>query len=611
MQNEHKALASRWLERIDERMKTRDRRWGEDAERAEKAYSADESMDHGDVMRFNIVFSNTETIVPAIFNSAPLPDIRERFKQGDTIARQAADGLERIVSTMTDDGAMSSEIESVARDAALAGRGILRVRLERGPWRVAYEAVSWRDYVEGEAARWDQVPWVAFKHKVSKDEVARLSDEAVVASQSTGNGKDDEKRNSHILWEVWDKQNRMVHFIRYDGAVLLSSQPDPLGLPGFFPVCQPIQPLTLTGKRDPVCPVKLYMGLAKEVDRLTQRIDAIVSGLKVKGAIGTGGGDIERLSEADDNEIITLANAEALMGLGNLDNAVMWWPVDKAITVLRELYVAREAAKQTVYEVTGISDIVRGASKTAETATAQQIKTQWGSLRIKRLQQMLERLIREAFIMTVDLASRHFDEQALSMSAGMRFEPQHMELIRSAEMHYRIDVESDSTVRGDLARAKGEMSEFLNGTANYFSVMQPLVAQEPALAGGVVSLYASFARQFNLGRQAEDSLDEIIELAMQAGQQPQSNPEAEAAQAEMQMKVQEAQMKAQQWAEEFAHKRETTAAELHFKRETTAADLQLKAAELKLKEAELEFQAAKGAAEIEIERDQERPAAIG
>jgi hypothetical protein len=44
-----------------------------------------------------------------------------------------------------------------------------------------------------------------------------------------------------------------------------------------------------------------------------------------------------------------------------------------------------------IYEVTGISDIVRGQGNAQETATAQEIKSQWGSLRIRKLQKQIER----------------------------------------------------------------------------------------------------------------------------------------------------------------------------------------------------------------------------
>src|SRR5262249_16825346 len=70
---------------------------------------------------------------------------------------------------------------------------------------------------------------------------------------------------------------------------------------------------------------------------------------------------------------------------------------------------------------------------------------------------------------------------------------------------YRIDVESDSTIRGDLTRNQQNMSLFLQGTAQFAQAM-------PA----VLEVYGAFARQFKLGKQAEDAIDSFIAQATQA-----------------------------------------------------------------------------------------------
>ena len=63
--------------------------------------------------------------------------------------------------------------------------------------------------------------------------------------------------------------------------------------------------------------------------------------------------------------------------------------MDPTVKALQQLYVQRDAIKQTIYEVTGIADILRGASDPRETLGAQQIKQQWGSLRIQMLQKQV------------------------------------------------------------------------------------------------------------------------------------------------------------------------------------------------------------------------------
>ena len=606
-----KRLSQEWQGRISDALKRREDGWLKDAEMAEAAYSLNDT--YGRTPDFNIIYSNTETIVPAVFNSMPVPDIRERHRQGDKVARVAADILENVVSVQIDDAALDTEVEDVTRDANVAGRGVLRVRFsadtdEAGQVtneRVTYEAVSWRDYLEGPAGRFGQLPWVAFRHRLARDEQDRLTDKDMFERQQV-EGEEDQRKEREDVWEVWCKKTRKVYFLRNSDWKFLSEKDDPLELKGFFPVCKPVQPVTLTGRRDPIVPYKLYQKLATELDMLTRRINALIKGLKAKGGVVTSAGDIEKLAQADDNEIITFDNAEALANIG-IDNAILWWPIDRIIATVKELYVAREQTKQTIYEVTGISDIVRGASESRETATAQQIKTQWGSLRIKRFQTMIERLVREAFVMTVELIGSKFSAETIQAQAGIQMDEQVLLLLQSPLMHYRVDVESDSTVRGDLSRQKGEMTEFLKGTAEFFATMGQVVMQSPAVAGPVVALYASFARSYNLGRQAEDALDELVELAGQVAQQPQENPEAQAKQAEMQAKLQEFQGKMEIEAQRLQMDQQRAQADVavngqkleldrakaetdvQLKREQAQADLAVKDREIQIKEAELEL----------------------
>lgn len=69
---------NKWLQRISS-AETREDDWRKDAEAAEKTYACDPKAKNGKLYDFNILHSNVETIVPAIYNSTPVPDVRPRF----------------------------------------------------------------------------------------------------------------------------------------------------------------------------------------------------------------------------------------------------------------------------------------------------------------------------------------------------------------------------------------------------------------------------------------------------------------------------------------------------------------------------------------------------
>lgn len=642
-----KEVGAKWIERI-RKAGVREETFLKDAENAEKVYSAD--GEGGEVSDFNILYSNVETIVPSIYNSTPAPDIRQRWPtpkaeglgdqpQVDDPEKDVANMLERAVIVQVDDNAMDTEVEAAAQDAFLAGRGIVRVRLESdvreftvieteeidgdvveventytetANERVVYEVVSWRDYREGPATRFEHLPWVAFRHTVEFDDKDRF-DAAMISAQESLESKPptDDSPDTIEVWEVWCREKKEVLFIRASDGVVLQQTEDPLGLSGFFPIPRPIQPIGLSGKREPVNPYKMYRKQADELNRLTRRIRAIVEGLKLRGAIVGDAENIAKVSEAADNQLVPIANVEGLAQTGGLDKAVIWWPVDKAIQVLSQLYVARDQTKALIYEITGISDIVRGASNTAETATAQQIKTQWGSLRVRKMQRLIERHCRDLFVLTSEIIAVNFSPERMSEITKMEVTQPMMSIMQGGVQQYRIDVESDSTVRADLTRMKGEMGEFLNGTAQFFATMSPVVSQAPQIAGAVVDLYAAFARQFNLGKQAEDAVDQMGKVASAQSQNRGPSPEQQQAQQEAMQKAQMEMAKLRLEAQKLQADVEAKRADIAQAEQFKAIDLEIKRAELAIKEADLQLKAVNNAAELELEREQKRAVKVG
>lgn len=610
---EYQRLGKKWLDKIKASEKREDT-WRTDAAAAYKAYLGDQTAKtEGKTYEFNILHSNIETMVPAVFNTSPLPDIRERFRVGNetpesNTAKQVAQVLERAILMQTDDGALVVEMEGLALDALLPGRGVLRVKFDADEQempgmvdpmtglpgepqivmaneRVLFECVAWDNYREGPAQRWQDVPWIAMRHCIPWEEVERIADknheikEALASAEQEEAPEPDDDEDTY-LWEIWCKSSGNVYLIVAETGKVLSITPDPLGLRGFFPIVRPVQPITATGTRTPVCPFSIYRAQADELEKITRRIGAITDGLKVRGIIAGDSTDIEKLADADDNTLIPIANMEGMAATGGLEGAIAWWPVDKAIQVLRELYLNRDQCKSIIYEVTGISDIVRGASDAGETATAQQIKSQWGSLRIKRLQSQIERAARDVFVMTAELICSKFSVPTLQKITGIQITPEMQQMLQKPLDHYRIDVESDSTVRADLSRRKGEMTEFLNGTAAYFATMEPIVSKSPQMAAPVAEIFGAFARQFNLGKQTQDALDQMIEMAQQAAKQPpgptpdQVKAQAEAEAIKEKMKLERDKLTLDERKAEFDAVSKT--AELQIKREGKGADTMVK-----------------------------------
>lgn len=639
-----------WIDRIQQAEK-REEDWYEAARSAEAAYLARDDEEGQKPPLFNVLHSNVETIVPAIYNSTPEPDIRPRHNKKDPVGKVVSDILERAISAQIDDNRLDAEIEANAQDAFVAGRGIVRIKFEADEIpavvqevevydeatgeivvqegetqparvvneRILFEAVSWRDYREGPAKRWSDVPWVAYRHEVSESEKQALEDSEIAAAYGAEEDKRDEDKDCTI-WEIWCRETKRVYFVTEDGCKVLSITDDPLKLSNFFPQPAPVQPITGTGQRTPTCPYRIYKALAEELDKTTKRINAITNGLKVRGLIAGDAEVIEQIAALGDNELMPVANIENLVAAGGLEKAVMWWPVDKAIQVLQQLYVSREQTKQAIYEITGISDIIRGQGAASESATAQTIKTQWGSLRIKKMQKMIERQVRDLFVLSAEAMSNLFSFEALEKASGIPFTQEEgaeqiAALLSKPLDHYRIDVESDSTVRADLTKNRQEMSQFLQGTAQFFSTLYPVVQQAPEAIAPMAKMYSAFARQYALGKSAEDALEQFVNMAESAGKKPkQPSPE----QQKMQADLMERGKKLELAMQEFAHKRDMDMRDQARKDQDLLMSTAFKQAEMGLKQDQLDLDEAKATvdaaakfSEIELEETQERPVRVG
>ncbi|WP_312809339.1 hypothetical protein [Agrobacterium cavarae] len=625
----------KWIEKVKAAEKA-EKDWLDDSAIATRAYTNEDKSSTGETLLgkrydFNILFSNVETIVPAVINSAPVPDIRRRFNDPDPAARVVSDIFERSISVQIDDSRLQVELEASAQDAFLAGRGIVRIKFlgdvvggeltdddlrqadkeeeaqgdeeefqedeapgvsamdglqaglghNGGPSmerleneRIRFEAVSWRDYRHGPAKRWEDRPWDAFRFVVEKDDEDDSFDRDLIRSQFDDKEVNEWTKQDGAIcgWEIWCKKTKKVYFVS-DNGVMLKVVDDPLGLTNFFPVPTPMQPIEITGQLKPVNPFAIYRKLADQLDTITKRIDVITKAMKVKGWYSGNESDLKSVIDLEDNEFAPIDNGDLwAQSAGGIAAAIAFWPVEKFIVVLRELYSAREQTKQSIYEITGISDIVRGASAASETATAQQIKSQWGSLRIQRMQRMMERYARDLFVMMTEIISSRFTLRTLEEVTGVSILPSPtdtpeqtgqkqavIKLLRGkVASYYRIDVESDSTIRADLTRQKAEVSQFLQGSSAYFAAVAPLVQNGSLPADAAVEIFAATSRMFNLGKSVEDTLEKmVVEARAKADAARKAPPQGEGQQApspeqiDAQIKQQTAQQNEKRLQAEF------------------------------------------------------------
>jgi hypothetical protein len=609
--------------------------WRKDVEEAEKLYRA-EKDNKAKGQNFNIYFSNIETLVPSLYNSTPVPDIRRRFGDADPIAKMGADILERALSQSIDDYDFDDTITDTIQDLAITSRGVARVRYEAGTGEISpgvedvtYQTIScehvpWNMYRRGPGKRWEDIPWFAFAHYMGREALKALSPEHgdkvnldLTLDSSDKKKEDPDKPESDIfkrtlVWEIWDKEEKAVIFVAPSYPEHeLAKVPDPLGLKGFFPIPRPMMGTKTSGKLTPICEYRIYKDLLAELDDITVRIRKLVKQLRPRvlvGAPAEAENDIERFAKADDNDVIFASKAMAFLDGGGLEKMLAWWPMDPIAKAIQALYERRDGVKQDIYEVVGLSDIMRGSVDPNEKLGQSQIKSQWGSLRTGRKQKDVQRFIRDLFRIKCEIICKHFTPQTLAMITGFNPDepgppqpgppgpdgqpqmqpgpplfPQALELLKQdAQRSYRIDIETDSTIRGDVTRNMEQMTQFVQGSGAYFQAMAPAVESGALPMEAAITIYSSFARQFRLGKEVEDLLDRLGQQAKQP-QPPKPDPVQIKAEADAKMNEQKMQLEQMKGESKIAIEgqkleldKQKHAAELQFKEQSAKLDLVIK-----------------------------------
>lgn len=576
------------------------------------------------VTKFNILWSNVQTLQPALYAKTPKPQVDRRHLDQDPVGKAASLILERALSHAIEEYEFDELMRAVRDDYLLVGRGTAWIRYEPQYGEeqpdpdggeafapVTYETapcdyVGWEDFLHGVAPRWQHVPWVARKAHLTRDELVRRFGEEIGQDvpMKAVNGMDVDTCDQYgdvfkraLVWEIWDKGSQTAYWVCPGYPRLLDKREDPLGLKGFFPCPRPLLATTTTDSLIPVPDYSEYQDQAIELDELSARISCLTKALKVAGVYDSSATGLERLlGEGCENELIPVAGWSAFAANGGMKGSIQFLPLQEIASTLTELYAARDKVKQDLYEITGLSDIIRGASMASETATAQRIKGQFASLRLTDRQNEVARFARDIIRLKAEIMSEHFAPETLATASGYEFMPgadpevfqQAVELLKNDALRgFRIDIETDSTVSVDQQAEQDSRVAFLTAMGGFLQQALPMAQQAPQSAPLMAEMLTFAVRGFKAGRQLEQAFDQFgqqVSQAAQAAQEPQEQQPDPAQQ--MMLQAEQAKMQSLQV------KTQADMAKAQADQQIAGLDAQAKQAEhdMKMQEMQMQFQ---------------------
>jgi hypothetical protein len=364
------------------------------------------------------------------------------------------------------------------------------------------------------------------------------------------------------ICEIWDKESGKVYWISKSCPDILDERDDPLELENFFPCAKPLYATMTSDTLVPVPDFVLYQDQAQELDILTDRIDGLVKALRVRGVYDASQPTLQRLlTEGDNNTLIPVDKWMAFSEKGGLKGSIDLLPLDTLSNALLQCYRARDEIKNQIYEITGISDIVRGQTAASETATAQQIKGQYAGLRLRSMQEDVALFASELFQLKAQVICTKFQPSTIlqyaaataMQPADQALIPQALQLLQDKPLRsFRIQVDSDSLVQIDENQNKRDRTEFLQAMGGFLNQALPMGQQAPEMIPMLVELVKFGIGAYKKAEPIEGVIDQAMEQMKLKQQQmaanptpPPPNPEMLKIQAEQQMEQMKMQATAQ------------------------------------------------------------------
>jgi hypothetical protein len=588
--------------------------WEGRADKIVKRYRDESRSRNNPTAKFNILWSNVQTITPAVFARLPRPDVSRRFRDNDPIGRVASMMLERALEYEIEHyGDYASAMKQTVQDRLLGGRGTAWVRYEphivgqaagmgegapddgfqvtedadeaeteggiyrEDQERIEYECapvdyVYWRDFGLTTARTWEEVTAVwrkvymeraALVERFGEELGGKIPLDTKPETSKSFNEKMGEGSREALIYEIWDKATGQVIWLSKSMGKILDTRDDPLQLENFWPCPKPMFATLTTDSLIPVPDYVLYQDQARQLDTLADRIDGFIQALKVRGVYDASEPSLQRLfTEGENNTLLPVKNYGAFSEKGGLVGAINLVDIAPIAQGLNMAYQAMEQVKGQIYEIMGIADIQRGQTDPNETLGAQIIKSNNASGRLKTMQHEVVNFATALLQIKAQIICQHFtDDTILKISGAMQLSPQDQALIPQAlallkdepAKNFRIEVTTDSMIYQDEQQEKQNRMEFLSAVSGFLSTALPAAQSTPELTPMLVEMLKFGVTAFKAGKGLEGLIDETADKFRQQAKAMEGQPKPpspEMQKLQMEQQMEQAKMQMQQQIEQ-------------------------------------------------------------
>ena len=536
----------------------------------------------------NIFWSSIETLKPFIYFKAPVPYVERKSKTSNPVEDTACKILEKALTHNLESQDFDGVIKYARNDYLLNGLGLTYEKYVPEFKTVVQEGITpdgvavmqeaevlenakvLTTYIDPQklltdcnhVAVWEDCEWVAQIIDMTKREAIEQFGEDIAAQIcERGMSLEEELDRAVKVYRIWDKKGeRIIYLATEVKDRFLRVDEDVLKIDGFYPFPKPV---FATLANDGLIPVPDYSEIKCQLDELdgvNNRMKLTMQALKVTGCYDGAFPELANLLQKE-TTLIQVSDFEKVREKGGIEGFVGFMPIAQYIDALQALAERRAQLMQAIYEITGVSDIMRGNADPNETATAVTKKTNFGTLRNQDRQNDFQRYLTDVLKIKAEILCEMLTPELLAQFAEPNTQPEivmaAIELLKTDKIrNLTLGIETDTSFMQDE-----EADKTMNAVKTIHEMITAafqVVSAQPALLPLYKQMIDSVVVTLPNTRQFTAAIDETFarieaELAQPEPEQP--NPDMVRAQADM-MRAQADQIKN---ANEYAVKQEANA----------------------------------------------------
>lgn len=540
-----------------------------------KRYIDERDAGEEEASKMNLWWSDTNVLKSAIYSRQPKADVSRKNKDSDDdVGRVAGLMMERILNLDMESKTSPTALafSQAVEDRLIPGLGQLWARYEptTAPQvdpmtgqpmmnemtgqpmmqitdeQVPIEHVHWEDFGWTPARTWNEVRRVWRKVYMTREELVKRfpAEGALVPLNTTTVGKEsplskNDPWQKACVYEIWSKESRKVCWFVRGYQNLLDEQDDPLGLADFFPCPEPFAANLTTSSYVPKSDYTMLYDSYRELDIVQNRIVMLERALRVVGAYDKTQGTLKKMLGGLENEMVEVDNWAMFAEKGGLKGTVDWFPVEMVAAVLDTLMQkVKPQIIADLRELRGVSDIMRGETNANETLGAQQLKAQFGSVRLQFIQGDLARFVQQTLAIKAEIIAAKFQPDTIKRQSLSEFlKPADQEFVDPAIARlkdkrmamYTMTVDPDTMAQVDYAAEQKSRTDCIQGVAQYITAVMPLVQMKPESVPFLLEVMQWYIAAFKGAQQIEGVFDQAINMLKAAPQGPDPMQQAERA----------------------------------------------------------------------------------